>query len=138
MSAASQAAHDGPVPSAERLVRAVGVQVLDLATLAAAETRLAAVSALSMLLLVVLAGAALLVAWLLFAGCVLYAFSLSDVGWPLPALVLALGHMLLAACFWRATLRMSRDLTWPELRAALERPRPTQERADDEQHRILR
>ena len=105
--------------SAEGLARAAVQRAQDLVELAAAEMRLAALSGLTMLLCVMIAAAALVVAWGLLVACVLYLFSLSPVGWPIPAFGLAAGHALLAYYLWHVTVRLSRNLTLPELRTTL-------------------
>ena len=94
-------------------------RVQDLVELAAAEMRLAALSSLTMLLCVMIAAAALVVAWGLLMACVLYVFWRSSIGWPIPAFGLAAGHALLAYYLWHVTVRLSRNLTLPELRGTL-------------------
>ena len=118
--------------SAEGLARAAVQRAQDLVELAAAETRLAALSGLTMLLCVMIAAAALVVAWGLLVACVLYLFSRSPVGWPLPAFGLAVCHAVFAYYLWHVTVRLSRDLTLPELRTTLRRrlePREAEENA---------
>jgi hypothetical protein len=88
----------------------------DLVELATAEMRLAALSGLTMLLCVMIAAAALVVAWGLLVACVLYLFSRSPVGWPIPAFGLSVGHALFAYYLWHVTVRLSHNLTLPELR----------------------
>ena len=105
--------------SAEELARAAVQRAQDLIELAAAEMRLAALSGLTMLLCVVIAAAALVVAWGLLVACVLYVFSRSPVGWPIPAFGFAVGHAALAYYLWHVTVRLSRSLTLPELRTTL-------------------
>lgn len=105
--------------SAEGLARAAVQRAQDLVELAAAEMRLAALSGLTMLLCVMIAAAALVVAWGLLVACVLYLFSQSPVGWPIPAFGLAVGHALLAYYLWHVTVRLSRNLTLPALRGTL-------------------
>jgi hypothetical protein len=116
----------GPVaaaPPAEELVRTAAQRIRDVVDLAAAEARLAALSGLAMLLLVMIAAAALVVAWVLIVAYVLYLFSLADIGWSIPALVIAFAHAGLAYYLWQLTVRLSRNLTLPELRTTLVRPR---------------
>jgi hypothetical protein len=103
----------------EEVVRAVAQRVHNLLELAAAETRLAALSILTMLLLVMIASAAVVIAWALLVVCVLYLVSRTTLGWPLPALCIGAGHVVLAYCLWHATVRLSRNLTLPELRTTL-------------------
>ncbi len=102
--------------SGEALVRAAAKRIHDLLELAAAEMRLAALSGLTMLLLVMIASAALVVAWGLVVACVLYLFSRTAVGWPLAAFCIAIGHVVLAYYLWQITVRLSENLTLPELR----------------------
>ena len=105
--------------AAEEFVRAAAQRVQDFLDLAAAETRLAALSALTMLLSVMIAAAALVVAWGLLVACILFVFSRSPLGWPIPAFILALGHVALANYLWQYTVQLSRNLTLPELRTSL-------------------
>jgi hypothetical protein len=91
--------------------------------LAAAEARLAALSGLAMLLLVMIAAAALVVAWVLIVACILYLLARADIGWSIPALIIALAHAGLAYYLWQLTVRLSRNLTLPELRTTLVRQR---------------
>ncbi len=74
-----------------------------------------------MLLCVMIAAAALVVAWGLLVACVLYLFSRSPLNWPVPALLLAVGHAAFAYYLWQLTVRLSRNLTLPELRTTLRR-----------------
>jgi hypothetical protein len=103
----------------EELVRAATRRVHALVELAAAEARLAAVSGLAMLLLVMVAAAALMVAWILLVACALFLFAQTTVGWPIPALVFAAAHAALAYYLWQVTVRLSWNLTLPELRTTL-------------------
>jgi len=105
--------------SAEGLARAAVQRAQDLVELAAAEVRLAALSSLTMLLCVMIAAAALVVAWGLLVACILYVFSRSPIGWPIPAFGLAVGHAAFAYYLWHVTVRLSRNLTLPELRTTL-------------------
>jgi hypothetical protein len=107
--------------SVEDLARAALQRVQHITELAAAEVHLAALSGLAMLLCVMIAAAALVVAWGLLVACVLYLFSQSPLNWPLPALLLAIGHAALAYYLWQVTVRLSRNLTLPELRTTLRR-----------------
>jgi hypothetical protein len=102
--------------SSDALVHAAAQRVHDLLELAAAEIRLAAHSGLAMLLLVMIMSAALVVAWALVVACALYLFSRTSIGWPLPALVIAAGHVALAYYLWQVTVGLSANLTLPDLR----------------------
>jgi hypothetical protein len=105
--------------SAEEFVRAVSQRVRDLVELAEAETRLAALSGFTMILCMMIAAVALVVAWGLLVACVLFVLSRTPVGWPIPALIVALGHAALAYFLWQYTVRLGRNLTLPELRTSL-------------------
>jgi hypothetical protein len=118
--------------SAEEFVRAAAQRVHDLVELATAELRLAALSGLTMLLCVMIAAAALVVAWGLLVACALYLFSRSPLGWPIPAFGFAVGHAVFAYCLWQFTVRLSRNLTLPELRTSLRARSPRKEVEPDE------
>jgi hypothetical protein len=114
--------------SLEELARAGAQRLHGILELAAAEVRLAALSGLTMLLLVMIASAALVVAWALAVACVLYVFSRTALGWPVPAFGIAMGHVALAYYLWHLTVQLSRNLALPKLRrAALGTPRELQE-----------
>jgi MFS superfamily sulfate permease-like transporter len=108
--------------SSEEYVRAATQRVHHLVELATAELRLAALSGLTMLLCVMIAAAALVVAWGLLVAVVLYLFWRSPLGWPIPAVALALGHTVLAYYLWQFTVRLSGNLSLPELRTSLRAP----------------
>jgi hypothetical protein len=91
--------------------------------LAAAEARLAALSGLAMLMLVLVAAAALIVGWVLLVACLLYLIAGLGVSWLWPGLGFALAHALLAYYLWQVAVRLSRNLTLPELRTTLVRAR---------------
>lgn len=119
-SANPEAAHTNEVPRfGEELVRAATQRVRDIVDLAAAEARLAALSGLAMLLLVMIAAAALVVAWVLLVAFALYLFAQSPLDWPIPALFIAAAHAGLAYYLWQVTVRLSWNLTLPELRTTL-------------------
>jgi hypothetical protein len=111
------------VPPADELVCSAAQRIRDVVELAAAEARLAALSGLAMLLLVMIAAAALVVAWVLIVACILYLLARADIGWSIPALIIALAHAGLAYYLWQLTVRLSRNLTLPELRTTLVRQR---------------
>jgi hypothetical protein len=115
----------------EELLGAIAQRARDVVDLAAAEARLAALSGLEMLVLVMVAAAALVVAWGLLVACILYLFWQAEVSWVVPALVFALAHAALAYYLWQMTVRLSRNLTLPALRReVLHGPTPKEERAD--------
>jgi hypothetical protein len=114
----SAAADDdaGPV----KLLELAGQRVKHLVDLGAAEARLAALSGLAMLLLVVLSAASLVIAWGLAIATLLYALSVyADVPWAAAALVMAFVHAALAAVCWHYTTKLSRNLTLPVLRQSI-------------------
>jgi hypothetical protein len=114
--------------SLEELAGAGAQRLQGVLELAAAEVQLAALSGLTMLLLVTIASAALVVAWGLAVACALYLFSGTALGWPLPAICISVGHVVLAYYLWHVTVRLSRNLALPKLRrAALGTPRELQE-----------
>src|SRR6185295_5644213 len=80
----------------DELLGAIAQRVRDVADLAAAEARLAALSGLAMLVLVMVAAAALVIGWGLLVACILYLFWRAQVGWAAPALIFALAHAGLA------------------------------------------
>jgi hypothetical protein len=100
----------------EDLARAATKRVQTIVELAAAEARLAALSGLAMVLLAIVAAAALVVAWILLVACTLFAFAQTPLGWPIPALCIAAAHAVLAYYLWQVTVRLSWNLTLPELR----------------------
>jgi len=115
----------------EELLGAIAERARGVVELAAAEARLAALSGLAMLVLVMVAAAALVVAWVLLVACVLYVFWRAQIGWAVPAIVFALGHAALAYYLWQTTARLSRNLTLPALRREVLHGRvPTEEHAD--------
>jgi hypothetical protein len=103
----------------DELVRAATQRIRDIIELTAAEARLAALSGLAMLLLVMIAAAALMIAWVLLVACVLFLFAQTRLGWPIPALLFAAAHAGLAYYLWQITVRLSWNLTLPELRNTL-------------------
>jgi hypothetical protein len=118
----------------EELLGALAQRARDVVDLAAAEARLAALSGLEMLVLVMVAAAALVVAWGLLVACILYLFWQAEVGWVVPAVLFALAHAALAYYLWQMTVRLSRNLTLPALRREVLHgptpPPPTEDRAD--------
>lgn len=103
----------------EDFVRVATQRARDIVELTAAEARLAALSGLAMLLLVMIAAAALVVAWVLLVACALFLFAQTALGWPIPAVVIAAAHAGLAYYLWQTTVRLSWNLTLPELRNTL-------------------
>jgi hypothetical protein len=87
--------------------------------LAAAESGLAAMSGISMVVLAIVTSALLIVAWILLVSVVGYALVLVGVPWIAAGLVLAVVHLAVAYYLFRKAMKLSRDLTWPALRSAL-------------------
>lgn len=109
----------GPAAAATAVLSAVLRLVRDVTQLAAAEIRLAALSGVTMLMLVIVAALLIVMAW----GCIaaVAAYGLVAAGWPLPVagLAVAAAHLLAAYLLWRFVVRLSRSLTLPELRKAV-------------------
>jgi hypothetical protein len=87
--------------------------------LAAAETRLAALSGVSMLLMIILAAALSIVGWGFLAGVVAYLLVILGLPWPVAGLVLAGAHAIAAYLLWRNVVKLSGNLTLPALRRTL-------------------
>lgn len=87
-----------------------------LVELVAAETQLAALSGVSMLLLVILAAALSIVGWAFVAGVVAYLLVMLGLPWPVAGLIMAAAHGVAVWLLWRSIVRLSRNLTMPALR----------------------
>jgi hypothetical protein len=111
------------VPGPLGAARAVVESIVDLA---AAEARLAAVSAFTMLFLVILAAAATIIAWALVIGVALSLLDSAGISWRLAAGIIAVMHGVAAYLCWEIAARLSRNLTLPALRrvAGGDRQRP--------------
>jgi hypothetical protein len=117
--AAESAGRDEDIgAAAATAVQAAKQRVLTIVELAAAEVRLAAISSLTMLLLAIVAAAALVIAWILLVALAIFAASRLGIPWPVAALALFGIHVAVAYGAWRSTVRLSRNLTLPELRSA--------------------
>jgi Flp pilus assembly protein TadB len=115
-------AMNGTEPSRSKaLLNASLSRVRSVTDLAIAEIRLAAVSSLNMLLLILLSAGALMISWGLLVVCCLHAVAMLGVPWAWTALVLAAIHVLLATYLWHTAVGLSNDLTLPELRKTLTR-----------------
>lgn len=101
------------------LLAAAAAYARRVAELAAAETRLAASSAVAMLALAIVAAALLIVGWVFAAAVVAYLLVLLGLPWAIAGLVVAALHAVAAFLLFRIILRLSRSLTWPELRRTL-------------------
>jgi hypothetical protein len=119
-SAAPSGARDDDVGAAvAAVVQGARARLLSILELGTAEMRLAALSSLSMLLLAIVASAALIIAWILVVALVIFAAGRAGVDWPWAAAVLAVLHVGVAGGAWRGTVRLSRNLTLPQLRGVL-------------------
>jgi CHASE2 domain-containing sensor protein len=107
----------------DALLDAAGRRVEGILELAGAEVRLIAISSLTMLLLVILAGAAVITAWLLVVASALQAGVNAGLPFIPTALGLALVHVMIAVYCWKRMVRLSRHLTMPALRGAIHRPK---------------
>jgi hypothetical protein len=103
----------------EELLAAAGRRAQRLLELAGAEIRLIAISSFAMLLLVILTGAALIIAWALLVASALQAVASFGLQWGVAALIFAFAHVLIAAYCWQRMTRLSRHLTMPALRGAV-------------------
>ncbi|HEY8518612.1 MAG TPA: hypothetical protein VIN61_00920 [Gammaproteobacteria bacterium] len=93
--------------------------VRHVAELAAAETRLAALSGAAILACALLAGAALILAWSLVLILVIDGLRRLGLPWQASAAALAVVHVLVAFALMRGAVGLSRNLGLPRLRRAL-------------------
>lgn len=91
----------------------------DIIDLAAAELRLAALSGVTMLMLVIVAALLVVIAWGCLAAVAAYGLVALGWSWPMAGLTIAAVHLLAAYLLLRAVTRLSRSLTLPELRKAV-------------------
>lgn len=105
--------------AAADLLRAARDQFRDTVELAAAEARLAAMTGLTMLVLVISATAFLLVGWGLLMVAVAHLALQAGLSWPQALLGLVVLHGLAAWLALHSAMRMTRQLTLPALRGAL-------------------
>lgn len=117
-------------PRPEHLLEAARSRVGHVLDLAAAEGRLATMSGLSMLLLVLFAGASLVIAWALLVASAIYLLAQTGLQWPIAAVCFAAAHAALAYVCWQLTTGLSRNLTLPKTRDAVVR---SKDAADAEQ-----
>lgn len=87
-----------------------------LVELAAAEARLAALSGVSMLLMIIVAAALAIVGWGFVASVAAYLLVMLGLSWPAAGLLLALAHAIAAYLLWRGIVKLSHNLTLPALR----------------------
>lgn len=91
----------------------------DVVELAAAELRLAALSSVTMLMLVIVTAALIVVAWGFVAAVLAYVLVQLGLSWPAAGLLVAAVHGVVAYMLWRTIVRLSRSLTLPELRRSV-------------------
>lgn len=105
--------------SAIEWFEAVVAYLRDIAALAAAETRNAAIGAVTMLALAIVAAVLLIVGWVFIAAVVAYGLVQLGVPWALSGLLVAALHGVAAYMLFRIIVKLSRSLTWPTLRRTL-------------------
>ncbi len=101
------------------LMNAVGQRVSHTLDLAAQEAQLAAVSGLTMILLIILAAAAVVVGWGLVVAAAIWALAGAGVSIPIATGAFAIAHVAAAIACWHLVVKLSHNLTLPALRAAL-------------------
>lgn len=111
--------HEGTAEAAGRLYGAGLDYMRDVAELAAAELRLAALSGISIIALILVAAALVIVAWGVLVAVVGYLLVALGLPVAVAGLVLIGAHLLAAYLLWRAILRLSRSITLPALRRAV-------------------
>lgn len=116
---APDATVEGIGSSVSALWSAMADRVRHTFELAAAELRLAALTWLTMLVLILLGIAAILAGWLLMVLALAGLAVKAGMPWPAVAGVLAAVHFAGGALLFRSVTRMSRDLTLPATREAL-------------------
>ncbi|MBN1238985.1 MAG: hypothetical protein JXB36_10815 [Gammaproteobacteria bacterium] len=89
------------------------------AELLAAETRLAALSGVSIVLMVIVAAALSIVGWAFVAAVATYLLVMLGLPWPAAGLLMAGVHALAAYLLWRGIVRLSANLTLPAVRRAV-------------------
>lgn len=109
----------GPAAAAAGLVSGTLELMRDVVGLAAAELRLAALSGVTMLMLVIVAAALIVVAWTFVAAVAVYVLVGFGLPWPAAGLLIAAVHGIAAYLLWRTVVRLSRLLTLPELRRSM-------------------
>lgn len=111
--------HVGGAAAATAMLSAALRLARDIAELAAAELRLAALSGVTMLMLVIVAALLVVIAWGCLAAVAAYGLVALGWSWPMAGLTIAAVHLLAAYLLLRAVTRLSRSLTLPELRKAV-------------------
>src|SRR5690606_18688651 len=105
--------------AASTLLSDVVQYVRHVVELAAAELQLAALSGVTMLMLVIMSAALIVMAWAFVAAVIAYALVMLGMPWPAAGLLLAAVHALGAYAPWLGAVRLSRSLTRPELRRSV-------------------
>ncbi len=122
--AAPQMAPETIVAAAGDFLRAARDQARDTLELAAAEARLAAMTAFTMVVLAILAAALALIGWGLVVAAAAQIGLQAGLSWAQALLGLGALHIVCAWLAWRSAMRMSAQLTLPALRQALLGQRP--------------
>ena len=110
---------EGVAAAASALLGTAADQARHIGELAAAETRLAAQSAVLMLVLGVLAAVALLTTWLLLLVLAVDGLTRLGLAWQLAVALLAAVQLLAAYGLWRGAVGLSENLVMPRLRRTL-------------------
>lgn len=105
--------------------QATAGRALDAMDLAASELRLAAMAALTMLVMGLLAFAALLAAWVFLVMALVLFVTEAGWSWPVTALAVSGLHLIAGALLYRQVMKLTADLTLPATRAAF-RARPSE------------
>lgn len=110
---------EGAAGAAASLLADTFRYVRNVVELAAAELQLAALSGVTMLMLVIVSAAFIVLAWVCVAAVAAYALVVLGLSWPAAGLLLAAAHALAGYGLWRTAVRLSRSLTLPELRRSV-------------------
>ena len=125
-------APDFDTGSPSDLMHAVGQRVSHTLDLAAQEAQLAAVSGLTMILLIILAAASVVVGWGLVVAAAIWALAGAGVSIPIATGAFAITHVAAAIACWHLVVKLSHNLTLPALRAALSKePDVSDDNRDD-------
>ena len=109
----------GPASAAAALLANTLDYARDVVALAAAELRLAALSGVTMLMLIIVTAALIVVGWAFIAAVLAYVLVELGLPWPAAGLLVAGIHGVAAYVLWRIVVRLSRSLTLPELRRSV-------------------
>lgn len=119
---AEDKADEGPAAAAAGLFEGLLRLARDVVELAAAELRLAALSGVTMLMFVIVAALLIVMAWGFIAAVAAYGLVAAGLSWPVAGLLIAAAHTVAAYLLLRGVVRLSRSLTFPELRRVIMRP----------------